>query len=50
MTAFIVDALDFLHLNEIPHVLRSASVFEETFESVACPLFALLHRKLTMFG
>ena len=50
MTTFIVDALDFLHLNELPQVMRSVSTFEQTYEEQACPLFQLLHRKITMFG
>ena len=32
MTTFVVDALDFLHLAELPQVMRSVTVFEETFE------------------
>jgi hypothetical protein len=50
MTTFIVDALDFLHLTEIRAVIKSDTDFEGTFEGVVCPLFMLLHRKLTMFG
>jgi len=36
MTSFVVDALDFLHFEELPQVLR---FYEETFESVISPLF-----------
>jgi len=50
MTTFIIDALDFLHLTEYRAVIRSDVDFEGAFEGVVCPLFMLLHRKLTMFA
>lgn len=42
MTTFIVDSLDFLHLDELPSVLREG-VFEHTYETLLVPLFSLLY-------
>lgn len=48
MTTFIVDSLDFLHLDELPSVLREG-VFEHTYETLLVPLFSLLYQKLVLF-
>jgi len=42
MTTFLVDSLDFLHLDELPSVLREG-VFEHTYETLLVPLFSLLY-------
>ena len=48
MTTFLVDSLDFLHLDELPNVLREG-VFEHTYETLLVPLFSLLYQKLVLF-
>lgn len=48
MTTFLVDSLDFLHLDELPGVLREG-VFEHTYETLMVPLFSLLYQKLVLF-
>ena len=48
MTTFLVDSLDFLHLDELPGVLREG-VFEHTYETLLVPLFSLLYQKLVLF-
>jgi hypothetical protein len=43
MCNFLIDALDFIHFDELPVVLRN---FEETYEGSISKLFGMLATKL----
>jgi len=46
MCHFLIDALDFIHFEELPDVLRN---FEEYYEGNICKLFAMLCIKLQLW-
>lgn len=46
MCHFLIDALDFIHFEELPVVLRN---FEESYEGNICKLFAMLSVKLQLW-
>jgi hypothetical protein len=46
MCNFLIDALDFIHFEELPVVLRN---FEETYEGSISKLFGMLSTKLQLY-